>query len=191
MKKTIKITALFLAAAMLFAGCANSSSSSSGDNDKKVDNITFSDGNWNIDVSQKTKYSFDGGSETETYKLHLEVTIKGNDVTYIKGTKQKNDKEEEELDSYAKYEYTKLKDISPEELLEPRDMFLSGEAVSITKYANDDETKFRAKGTASNTVDGATMAAVIVALGGSAGDIPEGNITISYTGEVKYSKQSE
>ncbi len=191
MKKTIKIAALFLAAAMLFAGCANSSSSSSGENDKKVDNLTFSDGNWNIDVTKKTKYSFEGESETKTDKLHLEVTIKGDDVTFIKGTKQKYKKEEEELDTYSKYEYTQLKDISPEELLEPSDLFLMGEKVAITKYANDDSTKLRAKGTTSKTVDGATMAATILAFGGSAGDIPEGNITISYTGEVKYSKQSE
>ena len=191
MKKTIKIAALFLAAAMLFAGCANSSSSSSGDNDKKVDNITLSDGKWIIDVTEKETSSMSGQSSTEIDELHLEVTIEGEKVTLTKGIEKRHNHDEEDITSYAKYQYNKLDSIAPERLLNgPSSNYLSGDMPEIKKYGNDDGTKFRAKATASETITAAELAALLTFFGGNGGDIT-GDLKVTYTGEVEYSKQSE
>lgn len=185
MKKTIKLLGLLFVAAMVFAGCANGSSSSSDSNPASIatDTIKFSDGNWTIDVTetQNTKYGSTSDTSKDIYKY--EITITGNKAVVTKATQTKKGAETDVTNS-KKYSITDVSDLSPDRL------FSKAVYTNIKKYKDEEEKHFRATASKTYSQEELTMLLALAKLSGQIPDnISASDMSVICNSEANYAKK--
>lgn len=92
MKKVLKISLFFMAAALFFAGCANESASGGGSGgSKSAIQFDLSDGDWVMDITNNSRIVMSGNPTEKTIIDHVEMTVNGNDVTVTSATRKVDD----------------------------------------------------------------------------------------------------
>ena len=157
MKKFLKTSFLILAAAMLFAGCKNQDDGPSTNIKVEAEDFEsgnwLTDGDWVMDSVSKSEVSMPGyPSQPEESKMHIEMTVSGNEIEVTKATYTGADGQEQDITSEMNSTYSTKEDVADssnmtdEEALEMLDFLgidISAEEPTVEYFKNADDTEFR------------------------------------------------
>lgn len=198
MKKFLKTSLLVLFTAMLFAGCKNQTSESGPSANTPIEEEEFksanwlTDGDWVMDSVSKSEVSMPGyPSQPEESKMHIEMTVEGDDITVTKATVTV-DGEEEEVTEQINMTYSSKEDVADSSNLSDEDSmaYLESLGINISEiepeikyYKNEDGTEFRITIKTEAEVEiGGPMAMLM--------EMPDGmKMNIKQTTEAVYKKQ--